>query len=170
MRYLTVLIMGFAVAITAGCSSYLRSTTTQVPNEIKTITIKSYDPYGPLTRCVRAELLMNNIKIIDAANHNPLLSLHIIQSAESQVTTSLFQNGKTAEYQITLGVRAQVVTNGKYYYPIEVKVNSAFFNNPPIALAKDAEVNIIRQELCQQLAKQLVRKLLIVHTHESANN
>ncbi|MCR3755851.1 MAG: lipopolysaccharide assembly protein LptE [Sodalis sp. Psp] len=150
--------------VTASCGYHLCSITDQVPSKMKTIILNSYDPYGQLTRVVRTELRLSNITINDdtKAKNNTLPSLRIVNSSERQVTVSVFQGGKTAEYQLILTVQAKVLMPGKDYFPIDVKVHRPFFDNPLIALAKDAERDVIRQEMCQQAAKQLVRKLLTV--------
>ncbi|WMQ73880.1 MAG: LPS-assembly lipoprotein LptE [Sodalis sp.] len=171
MRYQTLALI-LSLAVIAGCGYHLRGTTAQMPREMKTITLNSYDPYGPLTRAVRVELRLNDVTLLDDAKDKnaTLPSLKIINSSESRVTRSVFQDGKTAEHQMTLSVQAQVLMPGKDYYPINVKVYRSFFDNPLTALAKDAEGDIIRQELRQQAAQQLVCKLLMVRTAEEADN
>ena len=51
-------------------------------------------------------------------------------------------------------------------YPINVRVDRSFFDNPLEALAKDAEKDMIRKEMREQAAARLVRKLLIIQPSE----
>jgi LPS-assembly lipoprotein len=162
-----MLLLGAIVLVTSGCGFHLRGTT-NVPSDLKTITLNSYDPYGPLTREIRSQLKLSDVTVVEptVSNKKSLPELRIVGATESQATASIFQDGKTAEYQKEMTVRAQVLMPGKDIYPISVTVFRSFFDNPLAALAKDAEQDIIDKEMREQAAQQLIRKLLTVHASE----
>ena len=187
--------LGLAV-LTAGCGFHLRGNTS-VPTEFQKITFDTSDPYGPLSRSIREQLRLSGITIVDpkaddskttgsasstsivdnsataakaADGSDKLPSLRIVGGGESKETVSIFKDGKTAEYQMVLSVNAQVLVRGHDLYPLTVRVYRSFFDNPLTALAKDAEQDMIRQEMRDQAAQQLVRKLLSVHAAELQNN
>lgn len=166
-RILTLL-LGLAVLVTAGCGFNLRGTT-QVPPELQKLLLESSDPYGPLTRAVRQQLRLSNVTIVDDPMRKDLPALRILGSSENQDTVSIFRNGVTAEYQLVLHVQAQVLITGHDIYPLRVNIFRTFFDNPLTALAKDAEAEVLRQEMREQAAQQLVRQLLAVHAAEVKN-
>lgn len=166
-RILTLL-LGLAVLVTAGCGFNLRGTT-QVPPELQKLLLESSDPYGPLTRAIRQQLRLSNVTIVNDPMRKDLPALRILGSSESQDTVSIFRNGVTAEYQLVLRVQAQVLIPGHDIYPLRVNIFRTLFDNPLTALAKDAEAEVLRQEMREQAAQQLVRQLLTVHAAEVKN-
>ncbi|WP_092512699.1 LPS assembly lipoprotein LptE [Xenorhabdus mauleonii] len=165
MRHrICTLFLGLAVLVTAGCGFHLRGTT-QVPKELQTLQLSSSDPYGPLARAVRQQLRLNDVKLVENGDASvPILKL--LGSDENKDTVSVFQDGKAAERQLVLNVDAQVLMPDGSIYPLQARVDRSFFDNPLEALAKDAENELVKQEMREQAARRLIRQLLTVHSAE----
>ena len=164
MRYLITLLLSLSVLVTAGCGFRLQGTT-QIPEELKTLQLSSNAPYSSLTRAVREQLRLNNVTLVENGSADiPILK--ITGSSEKTETVSIYQDGKAAEKQLTFVLNAQVMMPNGSVNPLQSQVERTFFDNPLEALAKDAENELVKQEMREQAARILVRKLLIVHTAE----
>lgn len=162
MRYIITLFLSLAVLFTAGCGFRLQGTK-QVPEELKTLRLSSDDLYGPLARAIRQQLRLNNVNLINKNLQNVTI-LKIVGSSENLKTVAIYQDGKSAEKQLNFEVTAQIILPQGTVYPIKTRVERVFFNNPLETLAKDAENELVKQEMREQTARQLIRKLLIVHS------
>lgn len=152
-----------------GCGFHLQHET-EIPKQFETMTFYSENPYSELSRTVKDLLNKNKVLLVQEDSAHQYPSLRIINSNIGKETISIYQNGKSAEYQLILTVNAQVIMAGRDIYPITTKVFRTFFDNPATALAKTTEQKLIEREMYTQAAKQLISKLKSINTIENKHN
>ena len=152
-----------------GCGFHLQHET-EIPKQFETMTFYSENPYNELSRTVKDLLNKNKVLLVQEDSAHQYPSLRIINSNIGKETISIYQNGKSAEYQLILTVNAQVIIAGSDIYPITTKVFRTFFDNPATALAKTTEQKLIEREMYTQAAKQLISKLKSINTIENKHN
>ena len=152
-----------------GCGFHLQHET-EIPKQFETMTFYSENPYSELSRTVKDLLNKNKVLLVQEDSAHQYPSLRIINSNIGKETISIYQNGKSAEYQLILTVNAQVIMAGRDIYPITTKEFRTFFDNPATALAKTTEQKLIEREMYTQAAKQLISKLKSINTIENKHN
>ncbi|WP_225639623.1 LPS assembly lipoprotein LptE [Candidatus Profftia sp. (ex Adelges kitamiensis)] len=192
-----ITILGLILLITScGFHSYNNNL---LPKKFQKIMLYTTNPYSFLSRSIREQLCLHGITILECnsllysrknrvsmkntgivnnystttipSHHfDAIPSLSIINIDDKEEIVSLFNNGKIAEYQIMLNINAQLSIHGKDIYPLTVHIYRSFFDNPFNALAKNAEKTIMRNEMFEQAAQQLVRKLFFIYTVKLYNN
>lgn len=168
MRAPLFLLLAGLLLATAGCGFHLRGST-RVPDDMRQLILQSNDPYGPMTRTLQHQLRLNGVRLVADHTRTDVPTLRILNAAFSQKTVSIFQDGKTAEYQQVLDVQAQVLIPGSGLWPLQATVYRSFFDNPLAALAKDSESGILLQEMREEAANQLIRKLPMVQHRDAAS-
>lgn len=128
-----------------------------IPNELKTLTLESSDPYSEMSMAVRQQLLLNGINLVEAKSQVPTLRLNTTTTNDE--VASIFKRGREAEKLLILDVDATVRLN-QVSYPLSARVSRTFFDNSRAALAKSAEKEVLWNDMREQAALQLIRKMI----------
>lgn len=125
--------------------------------QLSSINLESNDPYDNLSRAVRNQLKLNGIQISE--NESAVDTLRLQRVENKQDVVSVFKYGREAEKILTLTVTANLNIVGKGNYPIKAQIARTFFDNPRAALAKNAEKEMILQQMYDQVARQILVKV-----------
>ncbi len=165
-RFLCVLLLALS---TASCGFHLRNTY-MLPQEMQQLSLSSFDPYGQLTRDVTEQLKLHAIHIVPAGAN--VASIDLLSESMGNQTTSLYQNGGSAQYRLTYTVNYSVTIPNTASQNFSVTVTRSFLDNPLTALAKSIEEdqieNEMRENASQQILRQLARMTVIVHQANQA--
>lgn len=156
IKRLAFAIMALVIMTSAGCGFKLQRSY-QIPEQLNQLSLSSSDEYSELTRLVREQLRLNNVKIVDAANDVPVLRL--LADSLERSTLSLYPTGNVAEYELIYLVEFAVALPGKEAQPFKIEIRRDYLDDPRTALAKSREMELLVKEMRIQAADRILQSL-----------
>lgn len=157
IKSIKILLLVATVAALSACGWHFQNGAL-IPQELRTLSFESGDPYSEMSMALRRQLQTNNVNLVNETQGVPVLRINS-QRINDEVA-SVFKRGREAEKVLMLEVEASVrLANGETY-PISTKVNRTFFDNSRAALAKSAERDVIWNDMRDQAARQLITKMV----------
>lgn len=150
-----LLITATSLAISA-CGFHLRGSY-NLPSDIQTLSVTSFDPYGKITRELKNRLRLYGINLVEHAN--TIANLHIKGESYGESTLSLYQNATVAQRQFSYTLNYAVTIPEKGSYNFSAALSRTYLDNPLTALAKSVEENMLAQEMRIEATKQIMRQL-----------
>ena len=140
----------------SACGFHLRGDY-DVPEELSTMSLTSYDQYSTFTRMVKRQLRMNEINLVQPAEDVP--NIHLLSESVSERTLSLYQNTRAAEKELTFRASYRVTIPETGDKRVSTSVTRSYLDNPLTALAKSVERDMIEDEMRKLAASQIVRQM-----------
>ncbi|WP_044365082.1 LPS assembly lipoprotein LptE [Vibrio fluvialis] len=140
----------------SACGFHLRGDY-DVPEELSTMSLTSYDQYSSFTRFVKGQLRLNEIKLVQPAEDIP--NLHLLGESTGERTLSLYQNTRAAEIELTFSASYRVTIPEQGEKIFSTSVTRSYLDNPLAALAKSVERDMIVDEMRKLAASQIVRQM-----------
>ncbi|CAH0525086.1 LPS assembly lipoprotein LptE [Vibrio hippocampi] len=161
MNFVKTTIIAVLATMLTACGFHLRGEYT-VPEDIKQISVTSYDQYSTITRLVKEQLRLSKIDIVPPSSDVP--NLHIQEENVSDRTLSLYQNTSAAEKEITYMVKYQVTLPEIGSKQFEATMTRSYLDNPLSALAKTVERDLLENEMRAFSAQQMMRQMARLKT------
>lgn len=156
-RYLKHGLLTFAMATLTACGFHFQ-TGELLPENLKVMSLDSDNPNGDMTRIMKRELRLNNVKVVPAQKNIPIFRL--LGEEQNTDVAALFYTGKAAEKVLILEVEANVILPNKKTFLLSTRVERNFFDSPQEALAKATEKDSMWSSMRKQAATQLINRLI----------
>lgn len=129
------------------------------PEPLRTLRFESADQYSEMSRTLRSQLLLHNIRLVPSSSTQQAATLRLNSANSSSRVASVFKQAREAEKILSLTVQATVSTPDNRSYPLEVSVHRTFFDDSRAALAKSEEQESIMRQMYEQASRQLLIKM-----------
>ncbi|RSD31853.1 LPS assembly lipoprotein LptE [Vibrio pectenicida] len=143
-------------SLLSACGFHLRGDYS-IPEELGTLSLTSYDKYSSFTRMMKAQLRINEVKLVAPSENIP--NLHIIGEGVGERTLSLYQNTTAAEKELTYTATYRVTIPDLGDKTFSTSVSRSYLENPLTALAKSVERDMIEDEMRLFTTGQIIRQM-----------
>ena len=157
LKQIKTLSLTATIALLSACGFHFQNGEL-IPQDLKTLTLESSDPYSEMAIAMRRQLQVNNVELVDGKAGVPVLRLN--KTTTNDQVASIFKQGREAEKLLMLQVDATVKLPNREPFEISAKVNRTFFDNSRAALAKSAEKDVMWNDMREQAARQLISKMV----------
>lgn len=150
------------LALLAGCGFQLRGSgdsATVLPDDWKTMALVTDSPNSELTRAVESRFQINGITWTERSEANYTLILGPERFAQRNL--SLNSEARAAEFELTLSATFSV--RGAGQTQVMEETTAAVFkqmeNDPRNVVGKAEEIRLLRSEMRDELAQQIMRRI-----------
>lgn len=158
-RALICIFLGVSTVL-QGCGFHLRGTA-EVPASMRHVLVQGVDPYGPFGAELVAQLRANGVQVVGAPQQASAILRITNQRNVRRVLSVSPQSGKLRELELYYSLDMTVVDRaGKVLVPLQQVSQTRDFTFDELAvLGKTSEEAVLREEMQQDMAQQILRRL-----------
>lgn len=160
LQIFKVFILSIVMSLLSSCCFHLRGENA-LPCPLRTIYIKSSNPYGEFEHKLRKAFLASHICVVPCSNH-ALFSLDINHTTLSYIPSSVGTSSQATVYKVTYAVEISLTDcRGKILMlPQTVKSSSTMIVNAQQALNSTNQIDV----LSDQLQRETILKIFDILT------
>ncbi|QJR82468.1 hypothetical protein CA267_017755 [Alteromonas pelagimontana] len=145
----------------ASCGFSLRGNQ-PLPPSVNYVAVTSAQAHAPLARALKQRLEVYDIQagdLADTPNPDHTVLIRIMPEQLERRLLSVFSTGQVAEYELIYGVNYQVIFPDQEAVSAYFEVLRDYQDDPAQVLAKTRELNLVLQEMRQEAADRIIRRL-----------
>lgn len=150
----------------SGCGFQLRGVT-PIPEELRTLNLKGNER-SAMFQTLEQTLKNSGVRLVDSGQQPPY-SIELLSDSLDRRSASLNTRAKVEEYELRAKLRYRVLSSdGEVAVPeTELFTERTYDYDENSVNAKEAEESLLRKEMRQTLARQLVRRYLTLVEQQS---
>lgn len=149
----------------SGCGFHLRSGPS-LPDNINTVAIDSARAHAPLARALDKHLNVYGLNSVDKSAQSATatatannIHIYLLPEQLERQLLSVYPSGQVAEYELIYIVRYRVQFPGKEALMAQFEVVRDYQDDPDQVLAKSRELELMLDEMRDEAADILIRRL-----------
>ena len=147
-----------AALLLAGCGFHLQGRAS-LPAVVKTPYLEAPDPQSDFIQYLRHDLLSNGAQLMYEKGHASAV-VSILSDRVVRRVLSVSSINRVNEYEVTYTVAFSVTSQGKQLLaPQELSATRTYSFDESLLLAKGHEEDILRQDMANDLANRVMRRL-----------
>ena len=145
----------------SGCGFHLRSGPS-LPDNINTVAIDSARAHAPLARALDKHLNVYGLNSVDKSTQSATannIHIYLLPEQLERQLLSVYPSGQVAEYELIYIVRYRVQFPGKEALMAQFEVVRDYQDDPDQVLAKSRELELMLDEMRDEAADIIIRRL-----------
>ena len=159
-------LFGLMVSILSGCGFQLRGSI-PIPTELQTLYL-SGDERSAIYQTVERTFVSNGVKLVDSAEQAPY-QIRLLGEQQDRRSASLNERAKTQEYELRAQLRYQILDSEgvEAVKATQIYTERTYRYDENSVNAKESEEALLRKEMRENLAGQLVRRYLTLASQQT---
>lgn len=144
----------------AGCCGFKMRGKLDVPPYLRTVCVTPYEPYEPLQRAVREQLIANKVKIVANPTGN-IAVLQLSKPTTSEQVLAVGSSGEVQRYQLSLSVSYTLTRKDANNTNLQRSITRTRELNRSnnMLLSNEGESQIVQRELLNEAVYEILRQI-----------
>ncbi len=141
----------------SGCGGFKMRGALDIPPHLRTVYITPYEPYEPLQRALRTQLLEHKVRIVDHPQDNAA-TLALNRATSSEEVLAVGSSGEVQRYRLTLSTGFSLRAESLQLQRSITRTRELNRSNNML-LSNEGEAQIVRRELLNEAVSEILRQI-----------
>lgn len=164
-RLVTTLLL--CLSLTA-CGGFKMRGSLDIPPYLRTVYITPCEPYEPLQRAVRTQLVANGVKILSTPMENTTV-LRLDKPTSSDEVLAVGSSGEVQRYKLSVSTAFSLNAANTLQLQRSITRTRELNRSNNMLLSNEGEAQIVKRELLNEVVAEILRQITARPQHKDLN-